>query len=83
MRIENTIINCMQAIHNDYFITEMVDHQSYKEKEEQKLLHKQYTALRNMLVFYTDIPYRIKSYGDRLDIMYFDYDTIIKELNPK
>lgn len=83
MKIENVILNCMQKIHNDYFINNMIDSQSYKEKEEQKILYKEYNILRKMLVFYTGVPYEIKCYGDRLDIMYFGKDIVIKELNSK
>lgn len=83
MRIEKTILNCMESLHDIYFINEMIDMQSQDVKIKQDKIFDEYMLFRKMLVFYTNVPYRIKSYGDRLDIMYFDKDIIIKELKLK
>lgn len=83
MRIEKIIIDCMQTLHNIYFINEMSDCQTQEEKEEQNIIYEEYTLLRDMLAFYTGIPYKTKSYADRLDIMYFEKGNIIEELKSK
>ena len=64
-------------------MNEMIGTQSRDIKIKQDKIFNEYMLFRKMLVFYTGIPYRIKGYGDRLDIMYFNKDIISKELKSK